>query len=200
MTADRRLWYLSKAVIREGGQMGAWGGIIMSFFGAVFAAMTLALQFGWRGTSLSLPFIAFAAISTVAVVISRRPGPGITRSEHAKRVIMWSTIGEGVGLFVAGNVVMNLGRPELLLPATALVVGLHFLPMAWSIPFRPFYTLGLLLVVAATLGFALDQAEGITIAGFTSTAALWTAAMFAVCREMKAKASEVNSGASRSPV
>lgn len=49
---------------------------------------------------------------------------GIEPSERAGRVIIWSSIGEGVGLFVAANIVQNLHRPELLLPAMALVVGL----------------------------------------------------------------------------
>jgi hypothetical protein len=41
--------------------MGAWGAIIMSFFGALFAALTLAFQFGWTGLTLGLPFVLFAA-------------------------------------------------------------------------------------------------------------------------------------------
>jgi hypothetical protein len=36
---------------------------------------------------------------------------------------MWSTIGEGVGLFVVANLATNLGHAELLLPAIALVVA-----------------------------------------------------------------------------
>ena len=47
---------------------------------------------------------------------------------------MWSSIGEGVGLFVAAQTVISLGHREMLLPAMALVVGLHFLPMAYAIP------------------------------------------------------------------
>ncbi len=52
----------------------------MSFFGTVFAATILSLQFGWRGTSLSAPFAAFAAISLVAVAVDRRLDQGVARS------------------------------------------------------------------------------------------------------------------------
>jgi hypothetical protein len=37
---------------------------------------------------------------------------------------------------------MNLHHPEWLMPAVALIVGLHFLPIAWAAPFPPFYALG----------------------------------------------------------
>jgi len=37
---------------------------------------------------------------------------------------------EGLGIFIAINVVVNLGHPELTIPAIALVVGLHFFPLA----------------------------------------------------------------------
>lgn len=38
--------------------------------------------------------------------------------------------GEGIGIFVAVNVVINLHHRELIVPAIALVVGLHFIPLA----------------------------------------------------------------------
>ncbi|MDP9047253.1 MAG: hypothetical protein M3N14_03900 [Bacteroidota bacterium] len=37
---------------------------------------------------------------------------------------------EGLGIFIAINVVINLGHPELQIPVIALVVGLHFYPLA----------------------------------------------------------------------
>lgn len=167
--------------------MGASGGLIMGFFGAVFAAATLALEFDWRGISIGVPFVAFAAIAIAAIVTIRAPGQRAARSPQAKRVIIWSTIGEGLGLVVAANVVINTGHAEWLLPVTALVVGLHFLPMAHGIPFRPFYWIGSALVLAATIGFALSQTVGGKISGLTATAALWIAAVVAVRREWKAK-------------
>ena len=100
---------------------------------------------------------------------------------------MWSRIGEGLGLFAAGQTVMSIHRPELLLPAMALVVGLHFLPIAWSGPFRPFYLLGGALIVAAFLGFAIAPPLGGTIAGMGGALGLWTAAIAEVGRDRRAK-------------
>ena len=102
----------------------------MSFFGAIFAGLTMYWEWNTSGLALAAPFIVFAAIGLAAAYIIRLPGNGFTPSEKTERAIMWSSIAEGVGLFLAGNIVMNLHRPELLLPAMALVVGLHFLPIA----------------------------------------------------------------------
>ena len=167
--------------------MGAWGAIIMSFFGALFAALTLGFQFRWTGLALGLPFLPFAAIALAAIIVIRRPGAGISPSPEAERVIMWSSIGEGVGLFVAAQLTTSLGHRELLLPAMALVVGLHFLPMARAIPFQPFYVLGIALLAAAAAGFALAAPMGGAVSGFAGAIALWVAALLAVRRDMQAK-------------
>jgi hypothetical protein len=37
---------------------------------------------------------------------------------------------EGLGIFIGINLVINLGHPDLVIPVLALVVGLHFYPMA----------------------------------------------------------------------
>jgi hypothetical protein len=169
--------------------MGAWGAIIMSFFGALSAALTLGFQFGWTGLRLGLPFLLFAAIALAAVMVIRRPGEGIKPSKEAERVIMWSTIGEGVGLFAAAQLTTSLGHRELLLPAMALVVGLHFLPMGRAIPFRPFYILGFALLAASAAGFAIAAPAGGAVSGFAGAIALWVAALLAVRRDAQAKSS-----------
>lgn len=171
--------------------MGAWGAIIMSFFGAVFAAMTLGLQLHVSVPVLLLPFIAFALIAFAAHRVIRLPGEGVAPSERAGRVIMWSSIGEGIGLLVASTIVTNLHRPDLLLPAMALIVGLHFLPMAWVIPFRPFAVLGGALLLAAALGFGFAQPLGGAIAGFAAALALAGAALLALRRDLRAKAGRI---------
>ena len=168
--------------------MGAWGAIIMSFFGAAFAALTLYWQYGVADFTLVVPFFVFVAIGLAALHVLRRPGVGLVPCPRAERVLMWASIGEGVGLFLAGNIVMNLHRPEWLLPAMALVVGLHFLPIAWAAHFRPYFLLGAALVLAAIAGFSVPAPLGGTVAGLMAALALWTAALLAVGRDWLAKA------------
>ena len=167
--------------------MGAWGALIMSFFGAVFASMTLYWQWHLSGGTLALPFFGFILIGLVASYVIRTPGEGIKPSPKEERAIMWSSIGEGVGLFLAANIVLNLHRPDLLLPSMALIVGLHFLPIAFAAGFRPFYVLGSALVVAAVLGFVIGPPAGGEVAGFMATVALWLASTIAIRRDWVAK-------------
>ena len=115
------------------------------------------------------------------------PGEGIKPSPKEERAITWSSIGEGVGLFLAANLVINLHRPDLLLPWMALVVGLHFLPIAFAAGFRPFYVLGTALVVAAIMGFVVGAPTGGEVAGFMAAGALWLASGIAVRRDWLAK-------------
>lgn len=167
--------------------MGAWGALIMSFFGAVFASLTLYWQLNVTGSALALPFLGFALIGLAATRVIRTPGEGITPSPKEERAITWSTIGESVGLFLASNIVINLHRPDLLLPTMALIVGLHFLPIALAAGFQPFYVLGGALIAIAVIGFVAGQPWGGVMAGSAAAGALWTAAGLAVRRDRTAK-------------
>lgn len=167
--------------------MGAWGAIIMSFFGALFFALTLTLQFHWKGSRLGLPFLGFTVILLLASRVIRLPGKGISPSKKGERAIMWSTIGEGVGLFIAANVVVNVHHSEMLLSAMALVVGLHFLPIAYAETFHPFYALAITLLLGAAVGFAMPPPVGGMIAGFATGGALWVASLLAIVRDHQAK-------------
>lgn len=170
--------------------MGAWGALIMSFFGAVFASLTLYWQWHLTGVALALPFAVFLLIGLAAAYVIRSPGAGIKPSPKEERAIMWSTIGEGVGLFLASNIVINLHRPDLLLPSMALVVGLHFLPIAFAAGFRPFYVLGAALIIASIAGFVVEASTGGDVAGFTAAGALWIASALAIRRDRLARRAE----------
>jgi hypothetical protein len=169
--------------------VGAWGAVIMSFFGAVFASLTLYWQWHIGGLALVAPFGVFAIIGLIAAYVVRLPGDGIKPSAKAGRAIMWSSIGEGVGLFIASNIVINLHRADLLLPVMALVVGLHFLPIAFAARFRPFYILGMTLIIFAVVGFVVPTPTGGMIAGLAAATSLWVAASTAVLRDFGARRS-----------
>ena len=167
--------------------MGASGAVIMGFFGAVFAAMTMYLQWQVRGIILTLPFCGFLAIGAAAMCTIRLAGNGIFMSEQTKKVLVWSSIGEGIGIFLASNIVTNLQRPDLFLPSIALVVGLHFFPTAYSASFRPFYALGGFLLLAAFIGFLVTGPVGSNISGIAGALSLWGASLIAIHRDRLAK-------------
>ncbi|WP_241127195.1 hypothetical protein [Novosphingobium terrae] len=157
----------------------------MSFFGALFAAITLHWQFHVAGPLLALPFLGFAAIGLGAAYVVRQPGTGLEPSPKAARMITISSIGEGVGLFIASNLVVNLHHEAWLLPAMALVVGLHFIPIAHAAAFRPFYALGGGLIIGALAGFVIPAPTGGAISGFLAVICLWIAASAALWRDAR---------------
>jgi hypothetical protein len=167
--------------------MGARGAVIMGFFGAVFAALTLHWQWQLGNGMLVLPFIVFLVIVVAAAHTLRLPGSGILLSEKTRKALMWSSTGEGIGIFLVSNVVINLHRPDLLLPGIALVVGLHFLPIAHAAAFRPFYLLGAVLLLSAAVGFIVAAPLGGEIAGSAAALGLWYASIAAISRDRQAK-------------
>lgn len=167
--------------------MGAWGAMITGFFGAVFVAVTMAWEWHLTGPALAPPFAGFAVIALLAIRVVRMPGEGVAPSARAGKVIAWSSTAEGIGIALAVNVAVNLHHPEWRLPAMALVVGLHFLPIGYAAAFRPFLVLGAALIVAALTGFAAGAPYGGAIAGIAAAASLWSAAAMAVARDRRTR-------------
>jgi hypothetical protein len=165
----------------ERDRVGPAGAIIMSFFGGAFFLTALGNAVGWSSPILIAPFVIFLAVAFRAGLLIRS-GRVADRSEHAGRVIMWSSIGEGVGIFILANVLVNMGYPRLVLPGIAAIVGLHFLPMARAIPFPPFYVLSAALLAAAAAGVVLAQPLGAEVAGVAAAIALWIASIAALYR------------------
>ena len=167
--------------------MGSTGAIIMSFFGCVFYLMGLGPTIGWRSALLLVPIAIFVFIVTRVAALSRR-GAAQLRTSRASKAIVWSSIGEGLGILIAVNVLANLGREDLILPAIAAVVGLHFLPIAYAIPFRAFYVTAAALLIAATIGIVLRQPAGTEVTGLLAAAILWITSFAALRREARALA------------
>lgn len=59
--------------------MGAWGAPIMSFFGTVFAALTIYWQWQLSGITLALPFLGFVLVGLAASYVIRTPGRASSR-------------------------------------------------------------------------------------------------------------------------
>jgi len=168
--------------------MGFWGAMIMSFFGTVFAAAGIVQLDGGRSPYLVIPVVVFAAFAAYALRVHRaiaKDGQIRKLTQRAEKVVQWASIGEGLGIVIAINVANNLGHPELKLAAIALVVGLHFLPMAYAIPFWQFYVLGVALMFTSILGMCMPQPMGSAFAVFMACVGLWMAALFAMRREVR---------------
>lgn len=167
--------------------MGPWGALVMSFFGAGFATWASVLLAGWASPTLALGPLVFLAVAVVASLKIRRTAKGAySPSPGAARVMSLSSAAEGVAIPIVALTLANTGHAKATLPGIALVVGLHFLPMAWAIPFRFFYVLAAVLIMTACAGFLFSQPGGSILVGYVAALTLWIASVLALRRGPRA--------------
>ncbi|HEX5433710.1 MAG TPA: hypothetical protein VFY05_05700 [Candidatus Angelobacter sp.] len=147
--------------------------IVLSFFAVIW----------WIVGASQLPR-GSVLISAIGIVISgvfvafdrRRGVQPATREERKRRgrIVGIASGVEGVAIVAAVNVLVRMGRRDLIAPAVAIIVGLHFLPLARWLPARIYYLTAALLV-AVGLGGALVQAGPVRIlaVGMGAAAILW---------------------------
>lgn len=119
---------------------GIASGLLMM---AIFTLMWTGMAFGslypaksWYALLIFPLFSILFVINAVRLFSISKYFPKLTSDAdkaEGKRSGMWFGIifgAEGLGIFIAVNIVINLGHADLVIPVIALVVGLHFYPMA----------------------------------------------------------------------
>ena len=116
-----------------------WGLCLMAFFTLIWAGIC----FGgvnatpyWFAPLIFPLFSIWFVINAVKLFKIAKYFPKLTseaEKAEGKKMGMWFGIifgAEGLAIFVGINIVTNLGYPDLVIPTLALVVGLHFFPLA----------------------------------------------------------------------
>ena len=101
-------------------------------------------------------------------------------------VLRWSAI-EVIGIIIAVRVLTILHRPDAIFAAVALIVGLHFLPLARGMPARVYHATAIGLVLAGAGGMLLPVAQHAVVIGWAGAVILW-ATMIARVAELRAYA------------
>jgi hypothetical protein len=118
----------------------ASGLVMMAVFTSAWAAIAyhgLATTNYWLALTAFPAFSVFFIINDLKLFKVAKFYPKVTSDAdiaEEKRIGKWFGIifgVEGIGIFIAINIVVNIGHPELTIPVMALVVGLHFYPLAW---------------------------------------------------------------------
>jgi hypothetical protein len=169
--------------------MNPIGAAVLGAFGALWCGMGLA---AWRGGVDAIvlsPAIVAIAIIFAAVEVSRRAAPRDPAvARRVQRVVAIASTVEGVSIFLAANVLMNIGRPDLVMPAMAAIVGLHFIPIAHA-GGRPAFLYVLMALMLALAGASLllpPTAIRTMVVGFGGALLLWGAAGLALARFWRA--------------
>jgi hypothetical protein len=148
---------------------------------------TFATAWAWAALQLSgaAPALILLPISlSLALIVSGWRGSGMvpSRGQHVGKVVaLWSTI-EVVAILVTANLVQYLHRDDLMFPLVAVIVGLHFFPLARSIPVRLYHGTGAGFVVAGLVGLLLPAAERPVAVGLGAALILWATALVVVLR------------------
>lgn len=123
----------------------------------------------------------------VAIIAACLRGDGAepeadSESKRRNRLVGIASAAEGVAIFIVVNVLVNVGWNDEVAPAIALIVGLHFLPLARWLPARPYYVTAATLIALGLAGvliqspgrrLALVSAGAACILWMTSLAAAW---------------------------
>lgn len=148
------------------------GGIwVLNTMAAVWVGAGL-LTSGWPWWWLAQP----VAISAGLLVWAKRQLDGVTLrdpGDHVGRVVgVWTAI-EGVAIFLTANFLLNAHRADLLLPAIAIIVGLHFFGLAKGIPVRVYWATGAALTVVGAVALIAPPFHLPLVTGILCALTLW---------------------------
>ena len=143
----------------------AAGLCMMAFFTLLWAGIAFG---GLHATGYRYGLLIFPVFSFIFIVNAIRLYniakfyPRVTSAEdkaEGRDMGKWFGIvfgAEGLFIFIAVNVVNNIGHPELVIPAIALIVGLHFYPLAKIFKRTIDYYLATWSTTIAVLGIILS--------------------------------------------
>ena len=136
---------------------------VFTFFWASCAYYGL-LDTSYRWLLLIFPILCVIFIYNAFRLIRKAqnlPSQPLADLDEEKRGKRFGIIlaGEGIGIFIAVNIVINLHHRELIMPAIALVVGLHFIPLAKLFKRKFDYYLGTwsILIAFFAITFSLNK-------------------------------------------
>lgn len=154
---------------------------------ALLVLTLFAVAWSWAALQLSraAPSLILIPIAISLALLAwgwRSSGLFPTRGQHVGKVVgLWSSI-EVAALLVTANVLQNLHRGDLMLPLGAIIVGLHFFPLARGIPVRLYHATGAGFVFAGLVGLLLPAANRPIVVGIGAALILWATALVVVMR------------------
>jgi len=144
----------------------ASGVLFMAFFGTLWAGIGIGGLQGWGEPWLSVVVLLIGLgllIGGIVLLLASRRLPSQAASADApgdKRTNIWfGAIFAAEGLLIAiASVICNaINRFDLFFPIMAIIVGIHFLPLAALFQLKAYYLVGTLLCVLALLTFAVPE-------------------------------------------
>ncbi|WP_447764700.1 hypothetical protein [Sphingopyxis panaciterrae] len=144
---------------------------VLSGFAALWGlAGILSLQ--WSPALVAIPF----ALSALFVIAARRlpatAGGGPSSSRLWRLILTWDLV-ELAAIILVVHLLVRFGVGWATTPAIAIIVGLHFIPLARAIPFSGYYWTAAGVTAAGVIALFLPPPLHIAVATFGSAVALW---------------------------
>lgn len=148
---------------------------------AISAVVWCAFAIGFGHLPIWWILLPLALSGLLLLWASRQPGAAETgaRAHIDALVGRWSAI-EGVAIGVAVVLLSIVHRTDAILPAVAVIVGLHFLPLARGFPERLYYGTGAGLVLLGVAGLAWPAETRPLVIGFGAALIVWISAILLV--------------------
>jgi hypothetical protein len=136
--------------------MRSIGVIIMSFFAAIWWALGINASGHASALTISAGCLVSLAMVFFAIRAERGSGSHATGDQRRiGRIVMWASTAEGIAILAAVNVLNWAGLPYYIVCAVAVIVGLHFVPLARLLPNARIYNLTAIALVAVGLAGCL---------------------------------------------
>jgi hypothetical protein len=152
------------------------GMIVLAVFAAAWAILGILLA-GSDTRAVVVPILMSIALIGWSW---RWSGFATSRGPHVGKLVgLWSAI-EGVAIIIVGNLLQHFHRPDLVIPAAVIIIGLHFFPLARGIPVRLYHATGAALLLLGLSALLLPAYERASITCFGAALILWSTVMLAV--------------------
>jgi hypothetical protein len=100
-----------------------------------------------------------------------------------RRIIGWALGGEGLAIAVVSHLMVKAGLIAFIVPAVAIIVGLHFLPLAVLLKVRIYYATALLITLAGLAGLLIDPSHRGLMTGLPVAGLLWLTCVYRLATE-----------------
>lgn len=165
----------------------ATGALFFSVFGSLWL-LAAAYLGGWSLPHCAAIIAGLATFLVWAALSQKRryraelaAVEGLAATRKAARFFHMVNVGQWVAMFITLQVLTRLQLHAWQIPALLLIVGAHFLPLAWSMRNRAHWVTGIaMMLVAVIYPLASAQGPASPVGAFCGGIILWLSAAWAV--------------------
>ncbi|MGR4865770.1 hypothetical protein [Caulobacter sp. LARHSG274] len=158
--------------------------VFMAGFAAAWWVMGVGLQ-APVGLLAIGPMVSAAMILFARQRLKNAPAVSGDTAKRRGRIIGWAVAGEGVAIAVTSHLLVKAGLVAFVVPAVAIIVGLHFLPLAKLLSVKIYYVAGGLITLAGIAGLVVEAPHRALFTGLSAAVLLWLTCAYRLVFEVR---------------